>query len=82
MKNKLLCILLVVAMLFSFAACGEKADITIIDGDFAEMKLFTQIAKIMIEENTDLKVKVQDPIASNLAFEQIQSGKMDIWRKY
>ena len=82
MKNKLLCILLVVAMLFSLVSCGEKADITIIDGDFAEMKFFTQIAKIMIEENTDLKVEVQDPIASNLAFEQIKSGKMDIYMSY
>ena len=46
------------------------------------MKLFTQIAKIMIEEKTDIKVKVQDSMASSLAFEQIKDGKMDVYMSY
>lgn len=47
-----------------------KRTVTIIDGDFAEMRLFTQIAKLMIEDRTDIRVKVKDSMASSLAFEQ------------
>lgn len=80
---------LVIALL-AILVCGivggcsskEKETVTVIDGDFAEMKLFTQIIKIMIEEYTDLQVKVQDSMASNLAFEQIKNGKMDIYMSY
>ena len=62
---------------------GSGADtVTIIDGDFAEMKFFTQVARIMIENRTSLKVKVQDSMASGLAFEQIKAGKMDIYMSY
>ena len=67
----------------ALAGCGEnKRQVTIIDGDFAEMKLFTQVARLMIEKKTDISVKVQDPMASALAFEQIKSGKMDIYMSY
>ncbi len=66
-----------------FGCGGKKKDtVTVIDGDFAEMRLFTQVAKIMIEEKTDLAVKVQDSMASSLAFEQVRDGKMDIYMSY
>lgn len=69
----------------SFAGCSSKNDentVTIIDGDFAEMKFFTQAAKILIEDKTSLTVDIQDSMASGLAFEQIKSGKMDIYMSY
>ena len=46
------------------------------------MRLFTQIAKLMIEDRTDIRVKVKDSMASSLAFEQIKNGKMDIYMSY
>lgn len=63
-------------------ASSQEDTVTVIDGDFAEMKFFTQVARILIEEKTDLKVKVQDSMASSLAFEQIKDGKMDIYMSY
>lgn len=71
-------------MISPLCACESKdvRKVTIIDGDFAEMRLFTQIAKQMIENRTDIKVKVQDSMASSLAFEQIKNGKMDIYMRY
>lgn len=69
----------------NLAGCSGKKNentITVIDGDFAEMKFFTQVAKILIEDQTTLKVNVQDSMASSLAFEQIKSGKMDIYMSY
>ena len=87
MKRKRVRILAaVLACLFglSLCGCGSKSGktVTIIDGDFAEMRLFTQVAKLMIEDQTDIKVKVQDSMASSLAFDQIKSGKMDIYMSY
>lgn len=80
---------LAVLAAFGISAVGligcssAKGDtVTVIDGDFAEMKFFTQAVRIMIEEKTDLKVKVQDSMASSLAFEQIKDGKMDIYMSY
>ena len=66
------------------AGCGSDngRTVTVIDGDFAEMKLFTQVARIMIESHTDIHVKVQDSMASSLAFQQIRDGKMDIYMSY
>lgn len=81
---KFLAIFVVCLFLLSFCACGskDKRTVTIIDGDFAEMRLFTQIAKLMIEDRTDIRVKVKDSMASSLAFEQIKNGKMDIYMSY
>ena len=84
-KNRAL--LLAVCLALSGAASGCSAEdsentVTIIDGDFAEMKFFTQAARILIEENTSLNVRVQDSMASSLAFEQIRDGKMDIYMSY
>ena len=77
-------IFVVCLFLLSFCACGskDKRTVTIIDGDFAEMRLFTQIAKLMIEDRTDIRVKVKDSMASSLAFEQVKNGKMDIYMSY
>ena len=81
---RFLVIFVVCPFLLSFCACGskDKRTVTIIDGDFAEMRLFTQIAKLMIEDRTDIRVKVKDSMASSLAFEQIKNGKMDIYMSY
>ena len=81
---RFLAIFVVCLFLLSFCACGskDKRTVTIIDGDFAEMRLFTQIAKLMIEDRTDIRVKVKDTMASSLAFEQIKNGKMDIYMSY
>ncbi|MFV0528057.1 MAG: glycine betaine ABC transporter substrate-binding protein [Lachnospiraceae bacterium] len=86
-KRKIRALLLVFCLLQLGAVTGctrtqQQDTVTIIDGDFAEMKFFTQIARILVEEQTSLKVKVQDSMASGLAFEQIKAGKMDIYMSY
>lgn len=84
-KKKVFFVLACAVLAGGSAGCSDKKaenTVTIIDGDFAEMKFFTQTAKILIEDRTSLQVKVQDSIASSLAFEQIKSGKMDIYMSY
>ena len=84
-KNRAFLLSACLVLVCAFSGCSDKKDkntVTIIDGDFAEMKFFTQVAKILIENKTSLKVDVQDSMASNLAFEQIKEGKMDIYMSY
>jgi osmoprotectant transport system substrate-binding protein len=57
------------------SGCTPKAEgeeLTIIDGDYGEMYLFTQMAKILIEEKTDYKVKINPTMAVTLAYDQIR----------
>lgn len=83
-KSKLFSVIFLFLFLCTLTGCKEEAEntVTIIDGDFAEMKFFTQAARIMIEEHTDLKVKVKDSMASSFAFQQIKDGKLDIYMSY
>lgn len=84
-KKKAIFVFACATLICGLASCSDKKaenTVTIIDGDFAEMKFFTQIAKILIEDKTSLKADVQDSMASSLAFEQIKSGKMDIYMSY
>jgi len=87
LKKTIALILMVSLALCAFAGCSgssnaQEGTITIIDGSFAEMNLFTQVARIMIEEHTDLEVKVNDAMANTLAFEEIKKGSMDIFMSY
>lgn len=65
--------------------CSPKKDenaVNIVDGDFAEMKLFAQIAKIMVEEHTDYKAVVYNAMAMTLAFDEIKKGNYDMTMSY
>lgn len=76
---------LVIAMAALMAGCTPKKNehaVNIVDGDFAEMKLFAQIAKIMIEEHTDYDAIVHNPMAMTLAFEEIKKGNYDMTMSY
>lgn len=78
-------LVILVVLLGMMSACGsqpKEKKLIIIDGDFAEMNLFTQIAKILIEEKTDYKVTIQPSMATTLAYDQIRTGKMDLRLSY
>lgn len=69
-------------LLSGCAPKDEKEEFIIIDGDFAEMNIFTHMAKLLIEESTDYNVKIQPTMATTLAYEQIRTGKMDLRLSY
>lgn len=67
------------------SGCTPKSndkEFIIIDGDFAEMNIFTHMAKLLIEEYTDFTVKIQPTMAVTLAYDQIRTGKMDLRLSY
>ena len=78
----LLALTLGLGLLSGCAPKAEGEEFIIIDGDFAEMNIFTHMAKLLIEENTDYRVKIQPTMAVTLAYDQIRTGKMDLRLSY
>jgi osmoprotectant transport system substrate-binding protein len=82
MKKILLSLMIMLGLFAGCSSTPKENELIIIDGDFGEMYLFTQMAKILIEDKTDYTVKIQPTMAVTLAYEQIKSGKMDLRLSY
>ena len=78
MKKIWISLFLVIGLLGACTSAPKAKELTIIDGDYGEMYLFTQMAKILIEDKTDYKVKINPTMAVTLAYDQIRTGKMDM----
>ena len=76
----LLGVLLAMTML---TGCGSKKDtIVILDGEFAEPEIFAEMAKILIEENTDLKAEIKDAMTPVFGFNEMNEGSIDLMLSY
>lgn len=66
------------------ASSGDSADdpIVIYDGEFSEMKLMHQMAKMLVEDHTDVEVEIKDEMAPVNSFEQMADGKADMMNSY
>lgn len=65
--------------------CGSKVDenaITVVDGDYAEMNLAAQMAKMLIEEYTDYDVEILPHMAYALSFDELKRSNVDILSSY
>ena len=63
--------------------CGSKDDtVVILDGEFAEPEIFAEMAKILIEENTDLKVEIKDAMTPVFGFNEMNEGSIDLMLSY
>lgn len=82
MKKILLSLMILLGLLTACSTTPKADELILIDGDYGEMYLFTQMAKILIEEKTEYKVKIQPTMAVTLAYDQIRSGKMDLRLSY
>lgn len=74
-----------IVLLVLLTSCSTKVDdntVVIIDGDYAEMNLAVEMAKLLIEEYTEYNVYIQPYMAYNLAFDQVRKGEMDILPSY
>lgn len=62
---------------------AEAADtIVIYDGQFAEMQLIHQMVKLLVEDQTDLKVDIKDEMAPVNAFNELTKGNSDMTNSY
>ena len=67
MKKILVSFILILGLLGACSSTPKEKQLTIIDGDYGEMYLFTQMAKILIEDKTDYKVKINPTMAPMVA---------------
>ena len=89
MKNvrKILALMMILVLALSFTACSSdsesaEAPIVIYDGQFTEMKLMHLMAKMLVEDHTDVKVEIRDEMAPVNSFEQLVEGKADMMNSY
>ncbi|MBP1925144.1 osmoprotectant transport system substrate-binding protein/osmoprotectant transport system permease protein [Sedimentibacter acidaminivorans] len=86
--KKSICMILIVAMLaVSVTACNNatkesKDEIVLLSGYFTEIEILMQMAGILIEENTDLKVKFHDSMNTVPASQANESGEIDLFVSY
>lgn len=86
-SNKVLSLVMVLALVLSFTACGSKDDgvgepLVIYDGQFTEMKLVHRMAKMLVEDHTDLTVEIKDEMSPVNSFQQLVDGKADMMNSY
>ncbi len=83
---KLLKSLLIIMVLVVFAACGKKeAEVETINighKNYTEQRILGQIFAVMIENNTDYKTDVKELGGTQIAFEALKSGDIDLYPEY
>lgn len=89
MKNVLrtpkLIILLVAVLVASsiLGACSPKeGQLTIGAKNFTESRLLATMFKVLIEENSDLKAEVREFGGTQLVFEALRTGSVDVYPEY
>lgn len=85
MKNKLFKILAVLLLVVSLSACGGKKDektITLLNGQFSEIDILMQMAGILIEDETDLKVNYHDSMNTVAAATALEKKEVDLYVSY
>ena len=78
-------ILVVLISALMLVGCGSKVNedaITVVDGDYAEMNLAAQMAKMLIEEYTEYDVEILPHMAYALSFDELKRSKVDILSSY
>ena len=86
LKRKISLILVVVLVAVSLAACSggtdENKKIVLLEGQFSEITILMNMAKILIEENTDLEVEFHDSMNTVAAANANKAGEVDLYISY
>lgn len=85
--QKIVSILLLLTVGLVLTACGSSGNsaddpIVIYDGQFTEMKLMHQMAKMLVEDHTEVEVDIKDEMAPVNSFDQMVDGKADMMNSY
>ncbi|MDF9867715.1 osmoprotectant transport system substrate-binding protein [Bacilli bacterium PM5-3] len=87
MFKKILSAATVICLCFTLVACGgssSKSDkeMTLLKGQYSEITIIMEMAKILIEENTDIKVNYQDSMNTVAAAKTVENGDVDLYVSY
>ncbi|WP_040195915.1 glycine betaine ABC transporter substrate-binding protein [Candidatus Soleaferrea massiliensis] len=83
--KKFAAILLSAALALSFTGCSsgdDKSTLKIYDGLYSEMKIIHQMVKQLVEQDTDLKVKIMDEMSPVNEFNELIKGNSDLLNCY
>ena len=61
---------------------GKKNTVVILDGEFAEPEIVAEMAKLLIEDKTDLKAEIKDAMTPVFGFNEMNEGKIDLMLSY
>lgn len=86
MKKKFLTTLGVLVLIIGLTACGGKKDdknqITLLNGQFSEIDIIMQMAGILIEDETDLKVNYHASMNTVAAATALEKKDVDLYVSY
>ena len=84
--KKLMIVLVCLITLLALGGCArtekDNTEVRMYDGKFAERKLVTRMTKLLIEEYTDLTVKIGDEMTDVNMFNEQQNKGLDIMLSY
>lgn len=82
--KKLISLLFVTTMVIVMTACKSKDEATILiyDGQFSEMRIIHQMVKLLVEDKTDIKVKIGEEMTPVNSFNELTKGRCDLFNSY
>nr|WP_319489658.1 glycine betaine ABC transporter substrate-binding protein [uncultured Caproiciproducens sp.] len=78
----LLCLLIAVSAVGCSTGKSTNNEIVIMDGQFSEMKLIHQMVKLLVEQDTELKVNIKDEVSAVNGFNELVKGNCDLMNSY
>lgn len=83
MKKIFALIIVAVFSITMFTGCGSKSESIVVGAkDFTEQDILGNMLTILIRENTDVAVEYKNEMSSNVVFEAITNGEIDIYIDY
>ncbi len=88
MKKRISLILLTLVLAVGLAACGGnsgddgKKVVKAVDSDITEGKLLLQMAKMLVEQDTDYEVKIYDEMVQVATYDEMKKGSFDLFNTW
>ncbi len=82
-KSKLVSFLLAsVVFILTLAGCSKSDEIVVGGKDYSEQYVMSEMLEILIDENTDLKTRIEDNLSGPVIFESIKNDEVDLYLEY